>query len=191
MRQAGALGHDGGVPRFVALLRAVNVGGRALPMAELRAVAASLGWSDVRTYIQSGNLLFEAAGAPEPLEAELEAALATASGMDVPVLIRSESQWQQLRAANPLPHAAETEPQRLQLCLPKRPLAAGAADAIAARATAGEAVCAAGGAIWIHYPAGVGTSRITPALIDRSVGSPTTARNWRTVVALGALLGRS
>ncbi len=177
--------------RFVALLRAVNVGGRKLAMAELRAVAAGLGWSDVRTYIQSGNLLFEADGTPELLEAELEAALAAASGMDVPVLIRSASQWRQLRAANPLPHAAGTEPQRLQLCLPKSPLAAGAADVIAARATAGEDVRAAGGALWIYYPAGVGRSRLTPALIDRAAGSPVTARNWRTVLALGAMLGLS
>ncbi len=111
--------------------------------------------------------------------------------MDVPVLIRSASQWQQLRAANPLPHAAEAEPQRLQLCLPKHPLAAAAAAAITAKATAGEAVCAAGGALWIHNPAGVGTSRLTPALIDKAAGSPVTARNWRTVAALGAMLGQS
>ncbi len=190
MRQAGPLGHCGSVSRFVALLRAVNVGGRKLAMAELREVAERLGWSDVRTYIQSGNLLFEADGAADALEAELEAALATALGMDVPVLIRTASQWEQLRAANPLPHAADTEPQRLHLCLPKRPLAAAAEDTIAAKAIAGETVCAAGGALWIHYPAGVGTSRLTPALIDKAAGSPVTARNWRTVETLAGLLAK-
>ena len=58
--------------RMVALLRAVNVGGRKLPMAELRALCAGLGWSDVATYIQSGNLVFTAPGKPDAIEAALE-----------------------------------------------------------------------------------------------------------------------
>ena len=58
--------------RMVALLRAVNVGGRKLPMAELRALCAELGWEDVATYIQSGNVVFTADGKPAALEAALE-----------------------------------------------------------------------------------------------------------------------
>jgi len=65
--------------RMVALLRAVNVGGRKLPMAELRALCADLGWSDVATYIQSGNLVFTAPGRAEGIEAELETAIGNAS----------------------------------------------------------------------------------------------------------------
>jgi uncharacterized protein (DUF1697 family) len=61
--------------RMVALLRAVNVGGRKLPMAELRALCAGLGWSDVATYIQSGNLVFAAPGKAEAIETKLERAI--------------------------------------------------------------------------------------------------------------------
>jgi uncharacterized protein (DUF1697 family) len=52
------------------------------------------------------------------------------------------------------------------------------------RARSGEAVEAAGGALWFHFPAGVGTSKLTPAAIDKAAGSPSTSRNWRTVLKL-------
>ena len=59
--------------RMVALLRAVNVGGRKLPMAELRALCGELGWQNVATYIQSGNVVFDADCTPAEAEAALEA----------------------------------------------------------------------------------------------------------------------
>ena len=170
--------------RLIALLRAVNVGGRKLPMAELRALCGELGWTDVETYIQSGNLVFSASGPPEALEAKLETAIKARFGFHSDVMVRSEPQWETLIAANPFGEASEAEPNRVIVGLPKAKLAAGAAAAIAARASAGERVEAAGGALWFHYPAGVGTSKITPSLIDRSAGTPVTGRNWRTMLKL-------
>ena len=170
--------------RLIALLRAVNVGGRKLPMAELRALCGNLGWEDVETYIQSGNLVFSAPGKAEALETKLEKAIKERFGFHSEVMVRSASQWAKLLAANPFGEASEAEPNRVLVGLPKSELASGAAGAIAARASAGERVEAAGGALWFHYPEGVGTSKITPSLIDRSAGSPVTARNWRTMLKL-------
>src|SRR4051812_37404015 len=79
--------------RMVALLRAVNVGGRKLPMAELRALCAGLGWTDVATYIQSGNLVFTAPGKAEAIEEVLETAIEKAFGLDVPVIVRTQAEW--------------------------------------------------------------------------------------------------
>jgi len=176
------------VARFLALLRAVNVGGRKLPMAELKALCGELGWSDVATYIQSGNLLFSAPGKPAELEAQLERAIAARFGYHSDVMIRSTPEWARLVAENPFPEAAEAEPNRLLAGLAKHPIAPGAADAIAARAAAGERVAQTADALWFHYAEGVGTSKITPALIDKAAGSPVTARNWRTLLKLKEML---
>jgi uncharacterized protein (DUF1697 family) len=74
------------------------------------------------------------------------------------------------------------------LLLSKRPPPAGAEEAISAKASAGEQVRRAGDALWIHYPQGAGTSKLTPALIDRAVGSPATARNYNTVLKIEEML---
>ena len=70
------------------------------------------------------------------------------------------------------------------MLLSKRPPAGGAEESIQARAAAGERVRRGGDALWINFPEGSGTSKLTPALIDRAVGSPATSRNYRTVVTL-------
>lgn len=170
--------------RLIALLRAVNVGGRKLPMAELRALCAGLGWKDARTYIQSGNLVFSAPGKAEAQEKKLEEAIKDRFGLDVPVIVRTAAQWAGYVAANPFAKVARDEPNRLQLLVSKRPPDGEAAAKLMERARAGEVVKAAGGAIWFHFPEGVGTSKLTPALIDKAAGSPSTSRNWRTVLKL-------
>ncbi len=170
--------------RLIALLRAVNVGGRKLPMAELRDLCAELGWKDVDTYIQSGNVVFTAPGKAGEIETRLEEAISRKFGMDVPVMVRTASQWAGYVAANPFPRAAEDEPNRLLLLLSKEAQNGDAAERLMERAQGGEAVEAAGGALWFHFPQGVGTSKLTPAAIDKAAGSPSTGRNWRTVLSL-------
>ena len=182
---AARLGRMG---RHVALLRAVNVGGRKLPMAALRDLCAETGLADVATYIQSGNLVFSAPGAAGRLEKQLEEAIAKRFGMAVPVIVRTGPQWRRYASSNPFPEAARDEPNRLMLLLSKRPPAAGAQDAIQAKAAAGEQVRRAGDALWIHFPQGSGTSKLTPVVIDRAIGSQATSRNFNTVVKLEEML---
>lgn len=177
--------------KWVALLRGINVGGgNRLPMAELRALCDALGWTKVETYIGSGNIVFEAAAEPAALEAALEAAIGRASGLRIPVIARSAMQWRVYAPSNPFPDAAELEPNRLMLMLAKQPLLAGAAAALAERARDGERIEQTADALWVHYPAGAGTSRLSPAWFDRLAGSPVTARNYRTVLKLQEMLGR-
>lgn len=157
-------------------------------MAELRALCAELGWRDVETYIQSGNVVFSAAGKPDAIERQLEDAIAARFGLAVPVIIRTAAQWAHYPPGNPFPRAAKDEPNRLMLLVSKRSPQKSAEDAIQARAAAGEAVKRVGDALWVHFPAGSGTSKLTPSLIDRAIGSPTTSRNHRTVIKLKELL---
>jgi uncharacterized protein (DUF1697 family) len=91
-------------------------------------------------------------------------------------------------ASNPFPDATGIEPNRVMLLVSKAPPLTSAADDVQRRARDGERVRLTGDALWIHYPSGQGTSRLSPALIDRCIGSPATSRNWRSVLALADLL---
>lgn len=177
--------------RFAALLRGINVSGaNRIPMAELRTCCSSLGWDGVETYIQSGNVVFAAEGSAPELEARLEEEIETRFGLAIPVIVRSAAEWPKLVAGNPFPEAAASEPSRLMLLLSKRPPAKDAAETIQERAKAGERVARAGDALWIHYPQGAGTSKLSPSLVDRLVSSPTTSRNYRTVLKLQEMLAK-
>ena len=173
--------------RFVALLRGINVSGHnKVPMAELRALAEEIGLADVRTYIQSGNLFFSA-DKQDGLEEKLETAIERRF-IPVPVIVRSAAEWARYPASNPFPEAAEAEPNRVMMMLSKAPPKPDAVAALQERARDGERIASAGGALWIHYPDGAGTSRLSPSLIDRLIGSPATARNWRTVLKIQEML---
>ncbi|MEZ4472973.1 MAG: DUF1697 domain-containing protein [bacterium] len=173
----------------IALIRGINVGStRKLPMADLRALATGLGFAAVRTYIQSGNLLYATALAPEEAAGRLEAALAAHLGYAVGVIAVPAAAWADVLASNPFPEVAEAEPTRLHAVFTQQAPPADAADRILAAARGGERVVVTPAATWVHFPTGVGTSKITPALLDRALGGPATARGWRTLQAIEALL---
>jgi uncharacterized protein (DUF1697 family) len=174
--------------RYVALLRAVNVGGAKLPMAELREVCGGLGWENVQTYIQSGNVVFESDDEPQLLEAALERAVEQRFGFARPVIVRSAVQWTTYAAGSPFPAQEQDQPNYLLLGLAKAPLAAGAAEKLQARGVAGEEVRQDRDALWFWFPDGSGVSKLTPAAIDKAAGSPVTTRNWRTVCRLQEML---
>jgi uncharacterized protein (DUF1697 family) len=178
------------VETFIALLRAINVSGRnMIPMAKLRALCADLGWGDVQSYVQSGNLLFRAGAAPAKLEAELEGAIERQFRLSIPVIVRPAADWPAYVRGNPYPDASRTEPNRVMLALAKAPPQPGAADKLRERAVSGERVVQVGDALWLHFASGVAKSKLSPALLDRAVGSPVTMRNWRTVLKLHEMAG--
>lgn len=173
---------------FIALLRGINVGGHnKVPMAALRELCHGLGFADAQTYIQSGNVVFRAKGAAAAVEAKLEEAIEARFGFAVAVVVRTAAQWPAYVDDNPLRDASEADPNHVLLGLSKRPPREGAVEALRQRAVHGERIEAAGDALWFHYAAGVARSKLTPALIDRVVGSALTARNWRTVFQLAEM----
>lgn len=173
---------------FIALLRGINVGGHnKVPMAELRALCEALGWAEVRSYVQSGNLVFEAAGEPGGLEAELERAIERTFELSIAVVVRAAADWPGYVAGNPFPGASESAPNAVMLALSKAPPKPGAVEGLLERAVDGERVERVGDALWIHYAGGSARSKLSPALLNRLVGSPVTLRNWRTVLKLDEL----
>ncbi len=174
--------------KSVCLLRAVNVGGRKASAAELRAMAAELGFEGAQTLLASGNLVLDPgklAGAE--LEAALEAAFEARFGFFTEFMCRTAAQWRTLLEACPFPEAARVAPSRLLAFVPKAAPATDAVERLRALAQDGEQVERAGDVIWIWFDAGVGTSKLSTARGGKAFGAAVTARNHNTVVKLAAL----
>jgi uncharacterized protein (DUF1697 family) len=176
------------MPMHVALLRAVNVGGRSLAMADLRKVAEGLGYGGVKTLLQSGNMIFDAKAKADALEKTLEAALKKAVGLEADFMIRTAKELEAVIAANPFPGEAKSDPAHLVVMFLKGRADAKAVDAVREAVKGREVVRHNGRELYITYPDGIGTSKLTGAIIEKKLGIRGTARNWNTVTKLAALL---
>jgi uncharacterized protein (DUF1697 family) len=177
------------VTSYVALLRAVNVGGRhPIGMSELRECAAQLGLDDPRTLLQSGNLVFRtAARSTADLERLLEAEAASRLGLRTDFMVRSAADWQAIIEGNPFPREAKDDPGHLLVMVFKRAPKPADVEALRAAITGREVVEAVGAHGYLVYPDGIGRSRLTTALVERTLGTRGTGRNWNTVLTLAAL----
>src|SRR3954468_21044845 len=165
----------------IALLRGINVGGhRKVPMAQLRALAEELGFANVRTYVASGNLVFDDDGEGAALEARLEQAIERAFGFPVDVIVRSAAQWVAYVRANPMMEESERHPNQVMMMTGKEAPTQADVDALARRASANERVALAGKAIWIWFGDGAGRSKLGGA----GPKGVWTSRNWRTILKL-------
>jgi uncharacterized protein (DUF1697 family) len=163
---------------FIALLRAVNVGGTGkLPMTELKAMCETAGFKSVRTYIASGNVVFQSAKAEAQVKALLEAALAAYAGKPVGVLVRTAAEMAAILAGNPFKEMPGN--RTVAFFLNKSP----AADALrAVSGQAGEQLRLGLREIYAYYPDGMGDSKLKiPAAKDG------TARNMNTVAKLAEM----
>jgi uncharacterized protein (DUF1697 family) len=169
------------MPTVVALLRAVNVGGRKVPMAELREVVEGLGFDDVRTYIQSGNVLFSASRAPRP--AVLERAIQGRFGLSVDVVLRSAADLRRAVERDPFPDA---ERSRLHVGFMAKKPAASAVSAIDRAVFLPEQFAVVGRELYLHLPNGMARTKL-PDHVLRRIKVATTIRNWNTVTKLAEL----
>ena len=175
--------------RYVALLRAVNLPGHnQVAMADLRAWLEDLGFSDPRTLLQSGNLVFEGkAQPPGRLEAALEADARKRLKIDTPFVVRTGDDLARVVSRNPFPKEAASDPGHLLVLFAKANLAAANVNALEAAIVGRERIRGDGRHLYVVYPDGVGRSKLTGALIDRKLGVAATGRNWNTVRKLKEL----
>jgi uncharacterized protein (DUF1697 family) len=161
---------------YVALLRAVNVGGTgALPMATLAAMGREAGFTDVRTYIASGNLLFRSPHAEPDVQQALEAKLARYAGRPVGVLVRSAAEMAGVLAANPF---ADRPPNQVAAIFLDQPPSPAFRDRITGQAP-NESIEPGRREIYVHYGSGMGRTRMR--IPEAAAG---TARNMNTVAKL-------
>jgi uncharacterized protein (DUF1697 family) len=173
----------------VALLRAVNVGGNNLiPMADLRAAFAALGFADARTLLNSGNVVFGGGRGGAALERRLESETEKRFKVRVDFMIRTAKEWNEVVARNPFPDASRKSPGRLIVYLLKDRARAGAERSLRAAIKGPELVRVAEREAYVVYPDGSGKSKLTPAVLERELGARGTGRNWNTVLKLAALL---
>ena len=163
---------------LIALLRAVNVGGTGkLPMSELKAMCEELGFSDVRTYIASGNVVFASRKSEAAVKAALEKRLETYAGKPVGVLVRTADEMARVLADNPFPKLAPN--RTMAVFLDRAP----PADTLAGvRGQKDEKIKLGRREIYVHYGEGMGQSKLViPAA---KLG---TARNMNTVAVLAKM----
>jgi uncharacterized protein (DUF1697 family) len=177
----------------IGLLRAVNLPGHnKIGMADLRELLAALGMQDVRSLLQSGNLVFRSGiHTAMQLERVLEQAAAKRLGLETDFFVRTASDWNAVVAGNPFPQEAERDPSRLLVVFLKEAPSRKDVTALQGAIKGPEVVRAKGRHAYIVYPHGVGRSRLTTALIERKLATRGTGRNWNTVLKLGALAGGS
>lgn len=173
----------------VLMLRGINLGpNRRVPMAQLRALFDATGYADVRTYLQSGNVVLRDPALPPPgeLEHQARALIGERFGFDVPVIARTREELAAVVASNPLAGVA-TDPKRYQVSF----LGAEPDPAVVARlqaaAVAGERLVSHGRELYAWHPHGVARSKLWTALAGGGLGVAATARNWTTVTALLAM----
>jgi uncharacterized protein (DUF1697 family) len=173
----------------VALLRGVNVGGHGkVAMADLKRMLADLGFENPRSLLQSGNLVFRSEPTGGALEALLEQEAKARLDLATDFLVRTAGQWRKIVAANPFEATARDDPSHL-IVMPLK----SAPDAKALHELRGwipgpEQIEAVGHTLFIAYPDGIGTSKLTGAVIERRLAVRGTARNWNTTTKLLAML---
>ncbi|HEY3885953.1 MAG TPA: DUF1697 domain-containing protein [Vicinamibacterales bacterium] len=167
----------------VILLRGVNVGGNNLvPMAKLRAFLETMGFTGVRTLLQSGNAVVRGGrGDDAAVERRLERDAAKHLGLTPEFFARSGRQLEALIAENPFPKAAEADPGRLLVFFFKEIVAIPKVRALGGSFKGPETFASAGRHLYVVYPEGMGRSKLTSMLLERTLGGRGTARNWNTV----------
>lgn len=165
---------------YVSMLRAINVGGaKKVPMKDLAALYESLGFENVRTYIQSGNVVFEAPEqTPTNLEKQIEAGVAGKFGFDTRVLVRTSDEVASVVQGNPYP---EDQRDKVLVAFLSGPPESPDFDRIDRYRAPEEEYELVGREMFLHFPNGMGRSKMTNAVLERALGVVTTVRNWRTV----------
>jgi uncharacterized protein (DUF1697 family) len=167
----------------VALLRAVNVGGHnKVPMRELTPMVTGLGYTDVSTYIQSGNLWLTSAESEQMVADALHDGIAAHFGLDIAVIVRPVTELAAVSEANPYLDGA-IDLGRLGVTFFAPGADTGALTAIADR-YAPDAITVDGRNAFVSVPAGFGQTKLTNAQLERVAGVAATTRNWKTVVRL-------
>jgi uncharacterized protein (DUF1697 family) len=174
---------------YVAMLRGINVGGKSIRMEALRASFEELGFRSVKTYVQSGNVIFMSGRvAPSGLAKKIEAQIHRDFGFQVSVLVRTLEEMETTLGSNPLAKEKSIDPSKLHVTFLA---AASPKDAIAkleALAAKSERYCVLGREVYLYCPDGYGRTKLSNNAIERKFSLTATTRNWKTVNALLAMM---
>jgi uncharacterized protein (DUF1697 family) len=175
------------VSRQIVLLRGVNIGARnRIAMAQLRELLTDAGFGDVRTYVQSGNVVLSSEASPERLARKCERLIAEHLGLEVEIVARTRDELAEVVRFNPLGKVA-VNPKLYQVSFLAAEPDSGIAGKLAAARVEPEQFVVHRREIYAWHPDGVGRSKLWAALAGRGLGVTATARNWTTVTKLLAI----
>ncbi len=179
------------MPTYIAMLRGINVSGHNIvKMERLRASFESLKAREVRTYVQSGNVVFQlAAHPPAPLARRIEARLLRDFGFSVAVLLRTARDLKSLTTNNPFLRTTSIDPSKLHVTFLSEAPGKAAVLKLDALATGPDRFHVAGREIYLHCPEGYGRTKLSNTAFERILSVSATTRNWKTVNALLELAG--
>ncbi|MEK7952152.1 DUF1697 domain-containing protein [Luteolibacter soli] len=172
---------------YIALLRGINVSGKnPVPMAKLKETFAGLGFADVKTYLQSGNVVFRTKKktAPAKLASEIEAAISHDFGHQVSVLVLTPGEIEHVAAHNPLWPKSGGELTHFHATFLFDPVSKATFDALKLPAAEGERALLSKGVVLLHCPHGYGNTKLNNTWFEKALKVRATTRNWRTVQAL-------
>jgi uncharacterized protein (DUF1697 family) len=175
--------------RVVALLRGVNVGGVEVPMGELRSLLADDGLAEVRTHLQSGNVIVSSpSGNSDAVAGLIEKAIRDGLGLSIRVMVRDRDQMANIVASNPF-LGAEINPTMVHAVFLDATPAADRVASLDPDRSPADRFSVSGEEIFVAYgPAGSGRSKLDLKYFERTLGVTGTARNWNTVTRLLELL---
>jgi uncharacterized protein (DUF1697 family) len=173
---------------FVALLRAINLGKvNRVPMGDLRTVLTDAGFTDVRTHLQSGNVVLASTKrSPGAVERAVEELVEREFGVQTSVMVRTGSAMKKIAAGNPFAKRG-ADPRQLFVAFLKQAPTAAATRALGGRAFGDDDFAVRGSEIFLRYPRGVAGSTMSTPVFEKTLGSPGTVRTWNVVTRVAEL----
>jgi uncharacterized protein (DUF1697 family) len=173
----------------VALLRGINIGAKKrIAMADLRALVADCGYGNVRTLVNSGNVVFDVDGkaSNEQVAATIEAAILEKAGLNVPVVARTGAEMREIVARNPFPDVAAT-PKLLHVFFLAAAPESSRVEALREVERGDDDFRVIGSELYLSVPHGLSGGTLSLLNFDRALGVLTTGRNWNTVMKLAGM----
>jgi len=174
------------MPTFISMLRGINVGGhKRVKMDRLKALYEGLGFREVRTYIQSGNVVFRSATRSAARLAErIQESIAAEFGFEVTVILRTPGELEKVLRENPFRTAAEAKGSRVHVVFLSETPARRAVRELEEEETGRQELRVAGREIYLHTPDGYVPTKLDTNFLERALSVQATARNWNSVKKL-------
>lgn len=171
------------MPTFISLIRGINVGGhKRVPMDQLRALCETLGFTQVRTYIQSGNVVFSAGKITSAaVSKKIEEAIVAEFGFPASVISRTPEELATAIGANPFLKESQAEPGKVYIAFLSQSPKPDAARKLEIWATRDERLHCGRLEVYLYYRNGMGQAKLSGAVLEKVLGVTATARNWNTV----------
>lgn len=173
--------------RYAAMIRGINVGGnKKIAMADLRELMADLGYADVITHLQSGNVVFSSPEQPQKLARTIADRIADEFAMDVKVVIRTAAELADVVRRSPLPDGPEN-PSRFFVAFLSAAPSPEAVSAMESMSFDPDRIWISGAEAYLWCPAGAAETKLTNNFLEKRLAVAATSRNWNTVTRLAAL----